>query len=87
MKYEMQVYVTVYADSVYAANRIVKAQVEKCGFGCQKSALTYIDSMDVKAEPECGDCGAVLADATLPDYALCESCRKAAADVDAKESA
>lgn len=84
MKYEMQVWVSVSADSVHDAHRIIKAQVEKRDGSYRKSEVTYIDSEDLKAEPECGDCGAVLVDVTLPDGTLCEPCGKRAAGTEAE---
>ena len=81
MKYEVQVWVTVSADDKSSAYKIIKRQIERRDYD-RKSELLYIDADVLKSEPECADCGVVLADVTLDDGTLCESCGKVAAGTD-----
>ena len=86
MRYEMQVWVTVSAESEYRAGKLIKAQLEQRGSGFRKSEVAYIDSEALKAEPECGACGVLLADG-VSDYTSCPSCaaHEVAADARYKE--
>ena len=83
MKYEMQVWVTVSAESEYKAGKEIRRQLEcRPSYGV-KSQVDYIDSEALKAEPECGSCGFPLLVGET-DYNDCPSCALANARADAK---